>query len=343
MAGIAVAGAGLIGTRHLAALRAAGLAIHSVIDPLPETAEVAQAYGVAHHTSLAAALAAGPSGVVLATPNSHHKDGALECIAAGVPVLIEKPIATGLADARRIVEAGEAAGVAVLTGHHRRHLPVVSAARERIERGALGRIVAAHAMFWLAKPDSYFETPWRRAAGAGPTFMNLIHDIDMLRFLLGDVVQVQAVQSNAVRGNPIEDACAAVLTFEGGVLCTVQASDAIVAPWSYELTAHDNPAYPPTGENAVWIGGTHASLALPRGEEWSDGGKRDWWQPISRTTLLRAAGDPLVAQMQNFAAVIRGDAAPVCSGRDGMESLAVLIAIRTAAATGGAVVPGEDG
>lgn len=339
MTGIAVAGAGLIGTRHLAALRMAGLAIHSVIDPDEEARDLATTYGVPHYTALAEALDAGPAGVVLATPNTHHREGALACIASGVPVLVEKPIATDLADARAIVDAGESAGVAVLTGHHRRHLAIASIARERIERGALGRIVAAHSMFWISKPDSYFETPWRRSEGAGPTFMNLIHDIDLLRYLIGDVDSVQAVQSNAVRGHPIEDACAALLTFSNGAICTLQASDAVVAPWSFELTARDNPAYPPTSENAMWIGGTHGSLALPQGEEWSDGGRRDWWEPISRTTVLRGAVDPLVAQMRNFAAVIAGEEAPVCSGRDGMESLAVLLAIRASAATGARTAP----
>lgn len=339
MTAIAVAGAGLIGKRHLQAMRQAGLAVHSVIDPDPIAAGLARDLGVAHHERLQDALAAGPDGVVLATPNACHFEGAMACIEAGVPVLIEKPITTELDQAIHLTNAAEAQGVPVLTGHHRRHLPVCRAARERIEAGALGTLVAAHAMFWLAKPDHYFDTAWRRSAGAGPIFVNLVHDVDLLRFLLGEVTMVQAVQTNRIRGHPVEDACAAVLTFASGLLCTLQVADAIVAPWSFEFTAHDNPVYPPTDQNAMWIGGTLASLALPGGEEWSDGGKRDWWQPIHRTTLLRGGDDPLVAQMLNFAAVSRGEAAPVCSGHDGMKSLAVVLAIKQAAATGGSVAP----
>ena len=339
MTALAVAGAGLIGKRHLEAMRLAGIAVHSVVDPAPQAAAVAEAFGVPQFTELGAALAAKPDGVVLATPNTAHAEGALACIDSRVPVLIEKPITTDLDQAIRIVEAAEAAGVPVLTGHHRRHLPVVRAAHERIRSGALGTIVAAHAMFWLAKPDSYFETGWRRSAGAGPTFLNLIHDIDLLRHLLGEVATVRAVETNRIRRNPVEDACAALVTFESGVVCTIQISDAIVAPWSFELTCHDNPAYPPTDQNAMWIGGTLASLALPRGEEWSDGGKRDWWQPIRRTTLLRGGADPLVAQMRNFAGVIAGREEPLCSGREGARSLAALVAIKTAAQTGETVVP----
>ncbi|MEZ5731776.1 MAG: Gfo/Idh/MocA family oxidoreductase [Paracoccaceae bacterium] len=339
MSGIAVAGAGLVGKRHLAAIRQAGLTIHSIIDPAPHTVAIAETLGVRHYNDLRDALADKPDGVVLATPNTLHTEGALTCIAEKVPVLIEKPITTDLDGAMRIVEAAETAGIPVLVGHHRRHLPVVSAAKARVDAGALGTLVAAHAMFWLAKPDSYFETDWHRAEGAGPTFLNLIHDIDLLRYLLGEIMTVRAVETNQIRGNPVEDACAALVTFENGVICTIQISDVIVAPWSFEFSAHDNPAYPPTDQNALWIGGTLASLALPRGEEWSDGGKRDWWQPIHRTTLLRAAADPLIAQMQNFDAVIKREAEPICPASEGMKSLAALVAIKTAARTGEIVVP----
>ncbi len=339
MAGFAVAGAGLVGVRHLAALRAAGLRVPSVIDPRPDITRIAAAYDVPHYTTLNDGLAQRPEALILATPNAHHREGALAAIAAGVPVLVEKPIATRVDDAREIVVAGEAAGIPVLTGHHRRHLPISAVARAAIAAGDIGRPVAAHAMFWLAKPDSYFETPWRRSKGAGPLFMNAIHDIDLLRFLLGDIASARAVSGNQVRGHEIEDTCAALLTFENGVLGTLQCSDAVVAPWSYEFTAHDNAAYSPTDQNALWIGGTHGSLALPRGDLWHDGGRRDWWAPIQRVNVLRDGGDPLVAQLLNFRDVIKGVAEPVCSAREGMKSLAALLAIASAAETDSVEVP----
>jgi predicted dehydrogenase len=65
--------------------------------------------------------------VILANPNPLHEDGALVCIAAGVPALIEKQLAGDVAAAERIVAAGEAAGVALLVGHHRRHNPQIAA------------------------------------------------------------------------------------------------------------------------------------------------------------------------------------------------------------------------
>ena len=334
---IAVAGAGLVGKRHMAVIGLAGAELASVTDIDPGAAMLAGSLGVPFHATIADALADRPDGLVVATPNDAHEDVALAAIAAGIPVLVEKPLAADPAAARRIVEAGRLAGVPVLTGHHRRHMPVIAEARNLIANGALGRIVSVHVTFWIAKPDAYFETPWRRQKGAGPVLVNLIHEIDLLRHLVGEVASVAAVSASTVRANPVEDAFAAVLSFGNGALGTVQVSDAVVSPWSWELTAHDNPAYPPTGENALFIGGTEASLALPRGEIWSDNGARDWWSSISRTTFPRAAADPLVAQMRNFTDVIAGRAGPVCSGEDGLRSLETLFALVEAAESGAVV------
>jgi predicted dehydrogenase len=81
----------------------------------------------------------------VATPNRAHADGRLECVAAGVPVIVEKPIADTVDSATRLVEAGERAGVPVLTGHHRNYSPIMAKAREIMRSGRLGRIVAVTA------------------------------------------------------------------------------------------------------------------------------------------------------------------------------------------------------
>lgn len=156
---IAVAGAGLIGRRHIEGIAATpGAELHSIIDPSDAARQHAGLNGAKWHRSLAEALAADrPDGIVLATPNQLHVENGLECVAAGVPALIEKPLATDLQAGQELVAAGEAAGVPLLVGHHRRHNPLIAAARKQIEDGLLGTLVAAHGMFWLMKPDDYFE------------------------------------------------------------------------------------------------------------------------------------------------------------------------------------------
>ena len=336
----AIAGAGLIGRRHVEAIgRARGARVSAIVDPAPEAAEYAAAQGLRHFGSLEAAFAVRAcDAVFLATPNRLHVEGALACIGAGLPVLVEKPLDVDPAAARRLVEAGEAAGVPVLTGHHRRHNPLIEAAKVALEAGEIGRIVSVHAMFWLMKPDEYFDVPWRRQAGAGPVFVNLIHDLDLMRHLVGEVAAVQAARSNMVRRNPVEESCVIALEFRNGALGTANLSDTVVAPWSWELTAGENPAYPATQESCYQIGGTQGALDLPAGRIWFHPRKRSWWEPIAARIAPRPAGDPLVRQAEQFARVVRDGEAPLVSGREGLKTLELIDAVRRAAETGRRVV-----
>lgn len=336
----AVAGAGLIGRRHVEAIGIAqGAAVSAIVDPAPGAADYAQGLGVPHFATLEACLEARVcDGVFLATPNQIHVAGALSCVEAGVPVLVEKPLDVDLAAARHLIDRAEAAGVPVLTGHHRRHNPLIAAARAAIEAGEIGTPVSAHAMFWLMKPDDYFDVAWRRAPGAGPVFLNLIHDLDLMRHLVGDVASVQAISSNAQRGNAVEETCVIAFAFRNGALGTANVSDTIVAPWSWELTAGENPAYPMTGEACYQIGGTHGAIDLPSGRIWSNPGKRSWWEPIQARIAPRISGDPLVRQAEQFARVIADGEAPLVSGREGLLTLELIDAVSRAARTGAAVM-----
>ncbi|MFN4173352.1 MAG: Gfo/Idh/MocA family protein, partial [Pseudorhodobacter sp.] len=131
---IGVAGAGLIGLRHIAAIDAVpGVRLGAVIDPLPKARELAEARGVDWFATPEDLRPGMLDGVILATPNALHVPGGLACIGLGLPVLVEKPVATTVAEARALIEAGEAAGVPVLTGHHRRHNPLIVKAKTLID------------------------------------------------------------------------------------------------------------------------------------------------------------------------------------------------------------------
>lgn len=338
---IAVAGAGVMGVRHIEAIRSCHEAeLAGIVDPSGSAAAFAERENIPCFASLEDAFsAASLDAVILATPNQHHVEGGLQCVEAGVPLLVEKPLATDLAGALQLVERAEALNVSLLTGHHRRHNPLVQAAKARIEAGDLGRIVGAHGMFWAMKPDEYFDVSWRRQKGAGPVYLNFIHDIDLMRHLVGEVASVQAIETNAIRGNEVEDAAGMLMTFDNGAIGTFTVSDSIVSPWSWELSSRENPAYPPTEATCYWIGGTQSSLELPNAALWSHTGKPSWWEPIGRTPLMRQSADPLVLQVQNLADVVAGRASPVVSGREGLKTLAVIDAIKEAAASGGTVKP----
>lgn len=333
---IAVVGAGLIGRRHAAAVVAAPeTALASVVDPAEAGAELAAACGVSHYRSLAQMIAADrPDGVVLATPNQLHVDGALQCIAAGLPAIVEKPLAADVMGAETIVAAGLASGIALLTGHHRRYNALVSRAKQVIDRGDLGPIIAVQATTWFHKPDTYFDIEWRRRAGGGPVNINLVHDIDLMRHLCGDIVEVHAMESNAIRANEVEETAVVLVRFAGGALGTMTVSDIVVGPWSWELTARENPAFPPTPESCYRIGGTRGSLSLPNLALWSYPGERSWTEPITTTRFTFDFEDPLVRQIRHFAAVIRGEDIPLVSAEEGLRNLKVIEAVKASAATG---------
>lgn len=341
---LAVIGAGMIGHRHAAAIAAAeGAVLACVVDPAEAGQRVAARHGVPCHPSIEAMVAAGGvDGAYLATPNQVHVEGALACLAAGLPLLVEKPIATDVAGGRRIVAAAEAAGLPLATGHHRRHNPLIARARALVAEGRIGQPVTVHGTTWFMKPDYYFDDPWRRQAGAGPVFLNLIHDIDLLQSFCGRITEVSAMEARPVRGYAPEEAAVMILRFETGVLGTVSVCDTVVAPWSWEMTARENPAYPATPEDCYRIAGTLGSLSLPNLALWTDGGARDWWQPISATRMAHDLADPLVAQAAQFARVIRDGEAPVVSGRDGLAALAVIEAVKRSAANGARVRVDHD-
>jgi predicted dehydrogenase len=336
---IAVAGAGVIGKRHIEEVDASPDAeLASIVDPGPAGPELAEKFGVALHQSLAELFERDkPDGVILATPNQMHVDGGLQCIAAAVPVIVEKPIGDTVAGATRLVEAGEDAGVPVLTGHHRNYSPVMATAREIVQSGRLGPIVAVVGTALFYKPDDYFDVGggWRRQPGGGPILLNLIHEVNNLLSLVGDIVRVQAVTSNATRDFPVEDTAAMVFTFANGALGTFLLSDTAASARSWEQTSQENASYASyNDEDCYHIAGTTGSLSVPTMRIKTYPGTRSWWEPFDTSTENLDRSDPLANQVTHFAAVIRGEAQPICSGRDGLKTLKVVDAVIEAARTG---------
>ncbi|WP_420123271.1 Gfo/Idh/MocA family protein [Nakamurella sp.] len=335
---IAVVGAGLIGRRHVEEIDAcADAELAAVVDPFDAADEVAARYSVPRYATLAELFAAGrPDGVILATPNQLHVDGGLECVAAGVPVIVEKPIGDTVESATRLVEAGEAAGVPVLTGHHRNYSPIMARARETIRSGALGDLVAVNGTALFHKPDDYFTVGggWRTQPGGGPILLNLIHEVNNLLSLVGDIVRVQAVTSNATRGFAVEDTAAMIFTFAGGALGTFLLSDTAASPRSWEQTSGENTSYDGfADEDCYHITGTRGSLSVPTMRLRVYEGERSWWAPLTSSVVDLDRSDPLANQIAHFAAVIRGEQQPICSGRDGLTTLKVVDAVVEAART----------
>jgi predicted dehydrogenase len=340
---LAVAGAGLIGVTHNRLAQASPTcALVAIVDPAPAAREVARNAGVPLYPTLDAMFAATKvDGVIVASPNRFHVDQALRCIDEGVGVLVEKPVADTVPEAERLVDAVDARGARVLVGHHRTHSPILAQAKATIDAGRLGRLVAVMGSAVFAKPDHYFDDgPWRREPGGGPILINMIHEVNTLRMLCGEIVAVQALASNAVRGFAVEDSVAIGLRFANGALGSFMLSDTAACARNWEQTSRENPAYPTyPDEDCYVIAGTLGSLSVPtmRVKRYPSEAERSWWKPYETETLDVARPDPLALQLEHFGAVVRGEAAPRVSVRDGLVNLRVTEAIVTAARTGASV------
>jgi predicted dehydrogenase len=353
---IAVAGAGLIGVAHIGVIeRNARCTLSAIVDPFASPSspavDVAARAGVPLYASLDELLAGDrahwPDGIVLATPNALHVPQALQCVEAGLAVLLEKPIAPTVAEGQVLVDAVDAAdarnarGARLLIGHHRAHSSIMARARQVIASGQLGRLVAVMGSATFFKPDAYFaDGPWRTQPGGGPILINLIHEVHNLRMLCGEIVAVQAFASNAVRGFAVEDTVAINLRFASGALGTFLLSDTAACARSWEQTSQENPAYASyPDEDCYVIAGTDGSLSVPtmRLKTYPRAQDRSWWQPFEVGTVGMVRDDPLGHQIEHFRAVIRGEAAPLVSARDGLQNLRVTEAIAQAARSGGTV------
>jgi predicted dehydrogenase len=343
---IAVAGAGYVGRAHIAAAQeSATCRLSAVVDPAPAAAQVARDAGVPLFGSLEELIGRDrPDGAILATPNQVHVAQALACIAAGLPCLFEKPIAPTVAEGERLAAASESARARVLIGHHRAHSPIMARAKEVVESGVLGRLVAVMGSATFLKPDDYFaDSPWRREIGGGPILLNMIHEAHNLRMLCGEIVAVQAFASHAVRGFPVEDTVAINLRFASGVLGTFMLSDTAACPRSWEQTSQENRAYPSyDDEDCYVIAGTDGCLSVPtmRLKTYPRPEDRSWWKPFDVGVAELTRADPIGRQLEHFGAVIRGEAEPLVGARDGLANLRITEAIAEAARTGRVVAIG---
>jgi predicted dehydrogenase len=337
---IAVAGAGYIGQAHMeVAQKSATCTLAAVVDPAPAAQATAAKAGVPLYRTLDELIAKDrPDGVILATPNQLHLEHASICIGAGLPTMLEKPIASTVEEGERLVKMAEAADARLLIGHHRAHSPIMAKAKEVVDRGALGKLVAVIGSAVFFKPDQYFaDAPWRREIGAGPILLNMIHEVHNLRMLCGDIVAVQAIASQAIRGFPVEDTVSINLRFANGALGSFMLSDTAASARSWEQTSRENKAYPTCpDEDCYVVIGTFGSLSVPtmRLKTYPRAEDRSWWKPFEEGVVGMVRDDPLKHQLEHFGAVVRGEAKPLVSARDGLKNLRITEAIATAAKTG---------
>lgn len=221
-----VVGCGSIGRRHLGNLKALGNDELSAFDPLPERRETAQHdFGASTYASLSDALADEPDVVFVTTPTSLHVQVALEAAERGCHLFIEKPLSHNLKDVDKLISLVQANQLVTLVGCNMRFHPGLAKAKALIEEGVLGNIMSARAQSGQWLPDWHPWEDYRQGYSAnrrlgGGVILDSIHEIDYIRWLVGDSVDNVACFAGHLSHLEIdtEDTAAILMRFASGAI-----------------------------------------------------------------------------------------------------------------------------
>lgn len=221
----AVIGCGDVSTVHFEALaRMPNVELAAVADTHPGRLAAAEAaHGVAGYGDYRTLLdQVRPDVVHLCTPHDQHAALAADCLERGINVILEKPLAHTLAEGERLAEAAERSRARIGVCFQNRYNDPVQAMHRLLASGELGAVHGASAtVLWHRSADYYRDRPWRGRweTGGGGLLMNqAIHTVDLLLWLLGDVVEVSGSAATRLLGDVIEveDTADMVLQHAGG-------------------------------------------------------------------------------------------------------------------------------
>lgn len=298
---IVVVGGGLIGIRHVQAVQShQGCTLVGLVDP---DAGIDAGPDVARFADMSD-VPDGVDGAIIATPTQLHAAHGIAAAKRGWHVLMEKPVAADVSGARALQAAVKNAGVRSLVGHHRRYHAPVRQLRAMLAKGAIGTPVTASLIWAMRKPDTYFEGNWRTAGGS-PVLINLVHDIDILRFVLGEIDEVVCLAGKPLRNGGRIESGAVALRFAQGATATISFADTTPSPWGFEAATGENPNIGMTGQDMMWITGTKGGISFPSLRYWQG---VDWGQAAKTKPVDVAANEasPLATQLNHFLEVMNG-------------------------------------
>ncbi len=267
--------------------------------------------------------------VSICTPSGLHAQMAIDALAAGKHVLVEKPIALSLVDANRMIAAAKAADRKLCVVLQNRYNPPMQDLRRLVDAGVLGKLLLGNATVRWYRTQEYYEDGWHGtwALDGGALMNQSIHHIDALQWLLGAPESVFAYSGTLAHRMEAEDIGVAVIRFRNGALGTVEGSTV---------------TYPENLEGSVAVFGAHGSAkvggtALNRKVLWKVAGELEH----ERELLTRDQVDPPSvygtshqAVIADMIAAVREDREPKTNGPEARKSLALVLAMYESARTG---------
>lgn len=342
----ALIGCGRISQNHIAAAKANGLEFVGICDINREMLQdKASKFGLGdvhqytdYHEML---VKEKPELVAIATESGKHAAIALDCIEAGCNVIIEKPIALSLADADAVIKAAKEKGVKVCANHQNRFNKSVQKIREALEEGRFGRMFYGTAHIrWCRDRNYYEQAKWRGTweQDGGALMNQCIHNIDLLRWMMGDEVEEVIGMTDQLNHPYIdaEDLGIAIVKFKNGVYGIIEGTTDI---------------YPKNLEETLYLFGEKGTVkaggqSVNKIEEWRFAdGTEEPGEVIAEfaenpPNVYGFGHTPLYADVID---AIENDREPYVNGEAGKRALELVLAIYKSAAEGKAVkLPLED-
>ena len=320
-------GAGNISETHARALRAIpGAEVAAVCGANAEkVGRLCREYGGAAYHDFQAFLAHRPMEmVIIGSPSGMHAEQGIAAARQGLHVLTEKPIDTSVERADALISACEQAGVKLGVIFQDRFKPDLRRLKQLIAEGLIGKPILVDARVkWYRPPEYYSQSRWRGTRGldGGGALINQgVHTVDLLLWLLGDVVKVQARTAAMLHQIETEDTALALLEFSSGALGQLQATTAAY------------PGYP----RRVEITGSKGTIILEQDRIVAINLRTPYQGPISSEVADQnpSTSSPVVSDIrghqsaiEDFILAIEKDMTPACDGREGRKSLALVEAI----------------
>ena len=200
--------------------------------------------------------------------------------------------------------------------------------KEIIHEKRIGKVIGLSGIWALRKDKEYFSPDWRKEINAGPVITNLIHDIDYLRFIFGEISEVSAFSSNSVNNFEKEDILSTNLKFEQGIIGNFLITDSGSSPWSWETGTGENIHLPHLKENNLRIVGTKGSLEFPNLKLWKYKKEGDNWKTeLDSIDYDFEQVDPYISQIKHFADVISRKVKPLTDASEGKQNLKIALSI----------------
>jgi myo-inositol 2-dehydrogenase / D-chiro-inositol 1-dehydrogenase len=316
--GVAVLGAGRMGQTHIANMATIPNA-HTVVvaDPVADLAEKGRAIAKAHRAStdpVAAIHDPDVDAVVIVTPTSTHAALIEEAIKAGKAVWSEKPIAQEMAETARIVDIWRGSGVPVQLGFMRRFDPGYLRAKALIDSGELGRIEQFRAL-----SRDTFPPPLEFLLTCGGSFLDMaVHDLDLARFLVGEVEEVHAWASVLFDERFAKaddwDTSVIMLKFRNGALGVVET--ARHSEWGYDIRTE--------------IAGAKAKVVVDGGQKTPATVSRHFgWEGDLYESFPDRFADGYRRELEAFFADLAAGRTPRPGPDDALETLRLAVACTT--------------